>query len=306
MKNKANIITFSSRGFGRTQEGILASLERRLAELHRLSPDLICFPEEVLISGGDKNNPRWEENNAAALALMRRYAALYRTNIVCNLEEAAPDYPGKRYNTSYVIDRAGGIIGKYRKRYITYRAIAGDGIPGEKFAVVDTDIGRIGLMICFDIGWREDWQRLADMGADIVVWPAAYHGGNLINAYAAIHMYYVITSVWNGESRIVNPLGDDIAEGHQWDSFVSGTIYPTGEVFHFDNHFDHLPRLREAYGDRIFVQVEGKGNTFHLGVNDPALSVAEIKKTFGMQSYADYHRQYGEENARLRVQYPED
>lgn len=156
MSKKANIISFSSRGFGRTQSEILASLGRKFDEISKLRPDLVCFPEEVLISGGDSANPDWERNNSLALELCRTRARKLCTNVEVCLEEPSEAYPGRRYNTSYLIDRDGSVLAKYRKRHITFRAIAGDGIPGERIVTADTDIGRIGLSTCFDIGWRGD------------------------------------------------------------------------------------------------------------------------------------------------------
>ena len=87
MTHRAKVISFSGINMGRTQEEILASLEKRLNETRSMSPDLICFPEEVLIMGGDGKNPNWVENNAKALDLMRKYAVELHTNIVVNLEE---------------------------------------------------------------------------------------------------------------------------------------------------------------------------------------------------------------------------
>ena len=185
--SQKNIITFSSKGFGRTQTEILRSLSEKLNEIEKLRPDLVCFPEELLISGGDSDNPDWMKNNSLALELCRNAAKRLSTHIEICLEEPAESYPGKRHNTSYLIGRDGDILAKYRKRHITFRAIAHDGLPGERIVIVDTDIGRIGLSTCFDIGWRADWQALEDAGAQIVIWNSAYHGGKLLNAYAAVH-----------------------------------------------------------------------------------------------------------------------
>ena len=303
--HKAKVITFSGIGMGQTQEEILDNLAKRLEMCRGMSPDLICFPEEVLIMGGDKNNPRWAENNAAALALMQTYAAELHTNIVVNLEEPAPEYEGKRYNTAYVIDRAGHILGKYRKKHITFRAIAADGLPGGRVVVVDTDIGRIGLSICFDLGWREDWAELERLGAELVVWPSAYHGGNLVNAYAAIHMYYIVTSVWSRESRIISPLGDTVAESTQWDGCAVAEIYPGAPIYHFDHHERKISELRALYGDKLFFRVEGKGNIFEMAILDPAIDPAEFEKKHAMQTYRAYHAQYTRENADILAQYPD-
>ena len=57
--------------------------------------------------------------------------------------------------------------------------------PGTECAtVVETDFGRMGLAICYDIGWPDLWAQLAEQGAELVVWPSAYGGGLPLQAYA--------------------------------------------------------------------------------------------------------------------------
>ena len=43
--------------------------------------------------------------------------------------------------------------------------------------VMETDFGRMGLAICYDIGWPDLWTQLREQGAELVVWPSAYGGG---------------------------------------------------------------------------------------------------------------------------------
>ena len=42
-----------------------------------------------------------------------------------------------------------------------------DFLPGDRVQVFETDIGRIGMLTCFDVGWRDDWRVLKEKGADI-------------------------------------------------------------------------------------------------------------------------------------------
>ncbi len=302
---KSRIVSFTARNWGRTQEDILKTLESKLASLEKTAPDLVCFPEEVLISTGDRDNPASDANNAAALELARQYAAKLHTNLVVSLEEPSKAYPGKRYNTSCVIDRAGNVIGCYRKRYITFRAVQTGGLPGSKVVTVDTDIGKIGLAVCFDIGWREGWAELERQGAQLVVWPAAYHGGNLLNAYAAVHGYAIVTSVWSAESRVINSFGDTAAESSAWNDCVTAELDLGAEMFHFDHHTGVPEKLRAVYGDRVSVEIEPRGNLFTVSSNDPSLTVADVKKRFGLITYREYHEQSAAENAALLREYPE-
>lgn len=304
--SKINIVSFSAMSRpGTTQEEVLVYLENKLKELIPLKTDLVVFPEEVLISGEDTKNPNWEKNNAAALELTQRYAALLHTNICIGLEEPSKVYPGRRYNTSYAIDRSGSVIGKYRKRHITFRGLGIGCTPGSRAVTVDTDIGRIGIAICFDIGWRDHFRELKEAGAELIVWQAAYHGGQLMNAYAAVYSVPVVTSVWNNDSRIISAFGNTVASSSMWDPCVRAEIDPKAEIFHFDHNERRLSELRAEYGDRISFETEPNGNMFSVSVIDPTLTVEEIKSRYGMETYDEYHLKSTRDNEAVLEEYPE-
>ena len=113
----AKIMTFSARNFGSTQEEILATFEKKLKELQNTTMDLLCFPEEFLISSADRDNPNAVANYRRVLELSREYAAKLHTNVVVSVMEESEDYPGFHYNTAYLLDRTGAIIGKSRDAY---------------------------------------------------------------------------------------------------------------------------------------------------------------------------------------------
>lgn len=52
-------------------------------------------------------------------------------------------------------------------------------IPGDSFSVQDTEVGRVGILTCYDIEFPESARAVADMGADIILCPSftdAAHG----------------------------------------------------------------------------------------------------------------------------------
>ncbi len=82
----------------------------------------------------------------------------------------------KFYNTSVVFDEKGRMIGKYRKIHIpqdpsfyeqNYFA------PGTHYEVVDTKVGKIGMMICFDQWYPEPARINKLLGAQILFYPSA-------------------------------------------------------------------------------------------------------------------------------------
>ena len=72
------------------------------------------------------------------------------------------------YNTSVLFDRQGKIVGKYRKVHLAiYETWAGI-TPGGEFSVFDTELGRIGMLVCWDNTFPESSRVLAARGAEIV------------------------------------------------------------------------------------------------------------------------------------------
>lgn len=90
---------------------------------------------------------------------------------------------GKLYNTGYVFNRDGEEIHEHSKVHLFDVNIEG-GVrfmesdtfsPGTSFGVFDTEFGKIGMGICFDIRFSEEWQKMESMGAIMCVVPAAFN-----------------------------------------------------------------------------------------------------------------------------------
>lgn len=304
MGKRARVITWSSDNFayGNDRDSILRQLRDQLAASSSYHPDLVCFTEESMLPCGDAG---WEESNALALEIFRQGARDLGSNVVCCLEEPSVKYPGRSYNTVYFINRDGDILKKYRKRHITFRAIAKRGLSGRDLAVCDMDIGRVGAMICFDLGWREDWQKLKEMGAQLVVWSSAYQGGFLPNAYAAVHQYWVVTSCWNRAiSRIIDPFGQEVAHSSRWECFAMADIDLGAELFHFDHHNDIPRQLRLELGDKVEISIKDGDNIFMLSSKDPQWPLSRIKEHYNLITYQEYQDGSTRDNLAMLEKYP--
>jgi predicted amidohydrolase len=119
-------------------------------------------------------------------------ARKYGVYVACNaFERDDTDWPGRVFNTSFLIDPDGKVILRYRKNNDYQTGIlcstnAGDiyseyvnkyGGPEALFPVVETDLGKIGLMTCFDIRFPEVPRMMALQGAEIIVHPTAEAAG---------------------------------------------------------------------------------------------------------------------------------
>ena len=82
----------------------------------------------------------------------------------------------KVYNTSVLLDDEGRIVGKYRKIKL-WNGEKEHVTPGGELPVFDTKLGKIGLLICWDLAFPELAKELALKGADFIFCPSYWlHG----------------------------------------------------------------------------------------------------------------------------------
>lgn len=85
--------------------------------------------------------------------------------------------PGIYHNTAVVIEHDGNIAGTYRKMHIPddpgfYEKFYFT--PGDKgFDPIDTSVGRLGVMVCWDQWYPEAARLMALKGAEILIYPTA-------------------------------------------------------------------------------------------------------------------------------------
>ncbi|KAI7838506.1 hypothetical protein COHA_007767 [Chlorella ohadii] len=90
---------------------------------------------------------------------------------------------GRLYNTCFVYGRDGRLLGRHRKVHLFDIDIPGKITfkesltltPGEGLTVVDTEVGRLGIGICYDIRFPEMAQLYAARGVQLIVYPGAFN-----------------------------------------------------------------------------------------------------------------------------------
>ena len=127
-----------------------------LEAAHARGADLACFPEMYPLVGEE---------------VLRREALRLGIWIVAGLEESAGS--GKSYNTATFISRQGEVVARQRKVYPTEREKQRTIVPGEGYRVVDTELGRVGAVICSDLAFVSEGVRsLARQGVELLFSPS--------------------------------------------------------------------------------------------------------------------------------------
>lgn len=85
--------------------------------------------------------------------------------------------PGLYHNTAVVIERDGSIAGKYRKMHIPDDPAYYEKFyftPGDLgFEPIDTSVGRLGVLVCWDQWYPEAARLMAMRGAELLIYPTA-------------------------------------------------------------------------------------------------------------------------------------
>ena len=117
-------------------------------------PDLVVFPETLLtrwvpdlgVDKGAQTIPGPHNEWAG------KFAKRLHTNVIVSLREKAD---GRYYNSAAVIDRAGKVVGVYRKTQLTVGEYETGYDWGGDLPVFDLDFGKVGVLICWDMWFPE-------------------------------------------------------------------------------------------------------------------------------------------------------
>lgn len=219
------------------KEKNLEQMAQQMAEASLEGVDLVTFPEMFCCPYDNGCFPRYAEKEGGKtwkhLSEMAKKHHVYLS--AGTVPELGED--GKIYNTAYVFDRDGHQICRHRKIHLfdidikngQYFKESDVLAPGNNITVFDTEFGKMGLCICYDLRFPELARLMADEGAFLLLVPAAFnmttgpsHWELLFRSRAVDNQVYIIGTApardaeasyhsW-GHSLAVDPWGDILSE----------------------------------------------------------------------------------------------
>ncbi|MFQ5329867.1 MAG: nitrilase-related carbon-nitrogen hydrolase [Thermodesulfobacteriota bacterium] len=214
-----------------------------------------------------------EESSGPTVTAMREIAQRLKMILICPIFERDGD---AFYNTAFVIDESGELIGRYRKVHVPQLPLWEERSyfsPGSEFPVFETRYGVIGVQLCWDIFFPEAARVLALKGARIIFTPtsSAFYPSHAkwdraAGASAHANGIYIFRvnrvgkedkQEFYGRSFCVDPYGEfvDKPSGHS-DGVVLASI-DLGEVERARNTWSFLQDRRvESYKEIVEVTCE--------------------------------------------------
>lgn len=139
-------------------------------------PEMFCSPYE--------NDQFWHFSEPHGGEVQQVLSALAKELSVYIVAGSLPEAEGEKlYNTSFVYDRAGVEIACHRKAHLFDIDVEGGQrfqesatlSAGEKVTVFDTEFGKLGLCVCFDLRFQELAMTMGQAGAQAILCPAAFN-----------------------------------------------------------------------------------------------------------------------------------
>lgn len=221
------------------KEKNIDTAEKMIREAASEDCSIIVLPEMFNCPYENKSFPIYAETYPGKTT--NKLASLSKELGVYIFGGSIPELDGSSiYNTSYIFNRQGELIGKHRKIHLFDIDIE-DGIKfkesdtlgrGNEITIVDTEYGKIGVAICYDMRFPELMRLMALRGAEMIIVPAAFnmttgpaHWDLTIRARALDNqVYYIAASPARnlqasyhayGHSALVNPWGEIINQADE-------------------------------------------------------------------------------------------
>ena len=254
----------------------LAAAEGYIREAAARGARLVVLPESMNYIGRDMaqeaeaipGGPTFQRLSGLAreLDLWLEAGSIYESN---------QEDPARPFNTTFLIRPDGTLAAKYAKLH-PFDVVLPNGVtsresdrvcPGKKLTVAETDLGKVGLGICYDIRFGELFRTMALEGAKLFAVPANFsvntgkdHWEVLLRARAIENECYVIAPnqmgkkprfTAYGNSLMVDPWGTVIARASDKPGVITAEIdldYVTKvrqSTFTLDNRRPDVYQLRK-------------------------------------------------------------
>ena len=155
--------------------------------------------------------------------------------------------------------------------------------PGTAYNVLDLDFGRVGVQICYDVECPEGWRRLAEQGAELVLFPTQSPQLTRPGMYAATHEYWVISSTFRNNASFFEPgtglVAAQITEPKQTlvhEIDLSYLILP------WSSRLRNGEAFRKAFGDRVGYRYSESEDRGVFWSNDPRCSIGQMARSLGL------------------------
>jgi len=286
---------------------VLARAKQRIESAARDKPDLILLTE--LFANAPQKTTRKAALEAAetvpgpVFEEMASLAGRFRTYIAFGLLRRKGN---SLFNSQVLVDRDGQGAWIFDKVTPLPGEINGCGIsPGKRTQPFDTDFGRVGGAVCFDINFNELAERYFRRAVELVLFSSAFPGGKLLDAWSVRYGFAIASCTWYDTNRVIDCTGTTLARTSDLLPTATAVLNLNRRVVHMDGNLGSLEKMRTRYCGDVLVEDLRDEATCAITSLKKGLEVQALIKEFRIETlpaYFDRCRRVRERHGGLAVQ----
>ncbi len=264
-------------------------------------PDIMLLPEHFLSnslmddSGHEMTGRELAEpipGEGYIQEFLARKARQYNIYIAAGIGRIDPA-SGRLFNSGVLFDRAGRVAGVYDKIFPAPSEMSKHEVtPGEAPIAFETDFGRIGIAVCFDLHFPELFEFYRREKVELCCFLSSMHGGTRLPAYARDCRMYMASAVEFGEAYIVNPIGGIVKKSFDSgiQTYFTARVNLDFQIYHYAPRIHSEPfavMVKRKYGDTVRLE-HVEGEPLHLLCCDREdVTAADILDEFQVEPIDD-------------------
>lgn len=271
------------------KEAVCSFLEGEFRLGGSLQPDLILFPEMCDLPKG-MDLIRYASHKFSCGDFVEQLAAeearRQKRWIACSTLHIAMD--GTLRNACLLYDRSGNLAGEYNKIRLTQGELDAGFVPGAGPVTVESEFGRLGFVICFDLNYLELARQYQDLGPNLILFPSLFEGGFLKQVWALVTDATIVCACGEGSASVTDASGTILSASDQADPRLTAEVQLEKILVHQDFQSDTLSSLARTYPQQISQKtIPGLGAVL-LESHDPSVSIQQIIEKYHLESRTQY------------------
>lgn len=277
--------TKAERGKKDSKKIILSETAAVLKSVKGYGFDLLVFSEGVEAFGQTVDEAEELKAPGPFLKMYMDFAASEKCHVAGSVKIAEA---GKVYNSIAFIDAEGKALGAYHKNNLTAGEIEKGLSSGGKAATVDTAIGRIGGIVCFDLNFEDIRKQYMKLKPDILAFASMYHGGLMQGLWAYQCRSFFVSALPFIGGGILDPFGRELALTDCYTNIAAARINIDRAMVHLDRNREKFPDIRRKYKGEVIVDIPPDiGPALIYSMTDKR-SAMDVVREFGLELMDDY------------------
>ena len=276
---------------------VLAETARALEGLCGLGIDLVVLSESVSATGQRVDDAESVAQPGPFLGTYMEFASSQRCHVAGPVKLADS---GDVYNSIALIGPSGQMLGVYHKVYLTVGEIESGLRSGCGATVVDTQIGRLGGIICFDLNFEAIRKAYRALRPDVLAFASMYHGGLMQQLWAYECRSFFASALPFIGGGILDPFGRALALTDCYSSVAVAEVNLDRVMVHLDYNRERFLEIKRKYLGEVEVDVPPDIGPALITSTSDKRTAWDIAKEFDLELLDAYFERSEEANRQNR------